>query len=620
MAQDSTLEPGNNYGIPARTPASTSLWAHLLRKDTSARGQSPNKLGPVLPPITPLDKNGTSMRILLHDTQAHLDRFSERSDKLFSIIDETKREISIVNTLFQREHGTLTEELVDLDLRLCGCMRELILHGPVNRSQTQLQRSIGTPAQTEQLGRLSKEINAHLEAIDKRLDAIHFFNQTHSQVLQLQSQAIQSLQEQQGTMLTALIPLLPLLQAIPLHIESARNKITDILIKPAAPPITHTEPSDQNCDRSGVDVQRRGSKRSSSTLGSDSPPSPANRKKARLDITSRARENGLSRPIPVSSVVIEPKQREFGSSLRGSVPPASTSSSRLTRQETTIVPSPRSTPPVDHQISALKKVDHIGAPSSPSSLPSFIPSSSKRRPLITRADSVSFRTVELFGKGSSMVQTSDTTRPGPMRFPSNFATPSSDVTRPSVPALRAPTRRLWSTTQKSREKTPRQVPNLSTSPSSPQSDMRPTKHIKPNSLASHSKNRPSTILIGPTCHPGQHFPAGQRLNSRTPTRTALHGTSMIQPPNAPLRTHGQAFALPPDQSRKPLLPPVIASSPMFGKQAKIRERRSPRVGPCLVIVRLMTEDYHSRKKEGASFRWMIRTTTMGTSEMGRISV
>lgn len=117
MNQETALEPGKNYGIPPKAPASASLWAHLLRKDT-IRGQSPN-LGPVLPPITPLDKNGTSMRILLHDTQAHLDRFSERADKLFSKIDETKREISLVNTLFHREHDTLTEELVDLGPSSC---------------------------------------------------------------------------------------------------------------------------------------------------------------------------------------------------------------------------------------------------------------------------------------------------------------------------------------------------------------------------------------------------------------------------------------------------------------------------------------------------------------------
>lgn len=51
-------------------------------------------------------------------------------------------------------------------------MRALI-RVPVNRSQTQIQKSLGVPAQNEQVERLSKDLIAHLEALDKRLDAIH---------------------------------------------------------------------------------------------------------------------------------------------------------------------------------------------------------------------------------------------------------------------------------------------------------------------------------------------------------------------------------------------------------------------------------------------------------------
>lgn len=48
-------------------------------------------------------------------------------------------------------------------------------------------------------------------------------------MLQVQSQALQSLQDQQGTIVNTLLPLLPLVQAIPLHIENARSHIKDLL-------------------------------------------------------------------------------------------------------------------------------------------------------------------------------------------------------------------------------------------------------------------------------------------------------------------------------------------------------------------------------------------------------
>ncbi|KAG6886118.1 hypothetical protein C0993_002637 [Termitomyces sp. T159_Od127] len=551
MAQDSALEPGKNYGIPPRTPASASLWAHLLRKDT-ARGQSPN-LGSILPPITPLDKNGSSMRILLHDTQAHLDRFAERADKLFSKIDETKREISIVNTLFRREHDTLSEELVDL----------------VNRSQTQIQKSIGIPAQTEQLERLSKDVIAHLEALDKRLDAIHSFNQTHSQMLQLQSQAIQTLQEQHGTMLTALIPLLPLLQSIPLHIDSARNKIIDVLNKPAAPPITQSEYPDQSCNGPNPDVQRRRNKRSSGAFGSGKSMSPSDSKKARINSFSRCTgENGTSLPVP--AVANNCHRGEFGSSLRGSVPPAS-SPSRLLRQETTAVPSPRT---VHHQIPTTKQVDHNVASSSPTHS-SFLPSS-KRQPFIPCTDSTYLMDTELSRNDSPIIQAHDRSHAPPMSYSSGFATPSSGLMRPSVPASRTLTRRLWLTTHKSREEAQKKSFKLSVLSSSPEMASRNTNL---NGLVvPHETNRP--FLVGPGCYPTQRFPDPDINSPRLPKPTALHGVSTGQIPDTPaLISHGQANIIAPltDQTRKPVLAHNTASSPVLTpQQVKMRERRSPR--------------------------------------------
>lgn len=54
------------------------------------------------------------MRILLHDTQANFEKFSSRVDNLVGCIEETKREIAAVNTLFQRERETLVGDVVEL--------------------------------------------------------------------------------------------------------------------------------------------------------------------------------------------------------------------------------------------------------------------------------------------------------------------------------------------------------------------------------------------------------------------------------------------------------------------------------------------------------------------------
>lgn len=46
---------------------------------------------------------------------------------------------------------------------------------------------------------------------------------------QTQSQALQTLQDQQGQLLTMLAPILPLIQAIPLHVENTKNNVMDFV-------------------------------------------------------------------------------------------------------------------------------------------------------------------------------------------------------------------------------------------------------------------------------------------------------------------------------------------------------------------------------------------------------
>lgn len=54
------------------------------------------------------------MRILLHDTQATLEKFSGHVEKLTSGVDDARREVSTAHKVFQFGHEKLVEEHVAL--------------------------------------------------------------------------------------------------------------------------------------------------------------------------------------------------------------------------------------------------------------------------------------------------------------------------------------------------------------------------------------------------------------------------------------------------------------------------------------------------------------------------
>ncbi|KAK1222137.1 hypothetical protein PQX77_015065 [Marasmius sp. AFHP31] len=196
-----------------QSSSSSVIWAHLLRKENVPLPTSTSDVP--LPPLGPVDKNATSTRILLHDTQANLQQFSERIDKMTQSLNGTKQEISAVKVLFQEEHERLVGELVDL----------------VNRCQTEIQKPLGQPAQSDKLDQAQKNLELRLENLDRRLDIVQTLQSTHSQTLQTQSQLLQSLKDQQSTILASVSPLLPLLQALPLQIESIRNAVNEVTSK-----------------------------------------------------------------------------------------------------------------------------------------------------------------------------------------------------------------------------------------------------------------------------------------------------------------------------------------------------------------------------------------------------
>lgn len=123
---DTFPDPGTKVGQPRDSQSAVRtntmpLWTQLLQRNTPALGLAPGGGGNVksLPPIAPVDKAGTSMRILLHDTQAQFEKFSERVVKLTDGVEGAKREVTTMQKLFEREHEHLMEEVVDLGMFNC---------------------------------------------------------------------------------------------------------------------------------------------------------------------------------------------------------------------------------------------------------------------------------------------------------------------------------------------------------------------------------------------------------------------------------------------------------------------------------------------------------------------
>ncbi|KAJ3901772.1 hypothetical protein F5879DRAFT_806703 [Lentinula edodes] len=140
-----------------RSSASSVLWAHLLRKDVLS---SPTKTDLPLPPLAPVDKSATSTRILLLDTQAHLQKFGQVVDDLTSKVDNAKHEIVTVKTLFQQDREVFMNDIVDR----------------LNRNQSEIQKSMGKLAQTSGLEDVQKILELRLQNMDQRLDSLQMVN------------------------------------------------------------------------------------------------------------------------------------------------------------------------------------------------------------------------------------------------------------------------------------------------------------------------------------------------------------------------------------------------------------------------------------------------------------
>ena len=105
------------HTLLARPPtASTPLWTHILEPRARSRALTTLADMPATTAAlcTPLDKNATSMRILLHDTQAHLERFSGHVRALVEGVNEAKHEIKTANGLFECDRECFVGDITDL--------------------------------------------------------------------------------------------------------------------------------------------------------------------------------------------------------------------------------------------------------------------------------------------------------------------------------------------------------------------------------------------------------------------------------------------------------------------------------------------------------------------------
>lgn len=107
-----------------------ALWAHVLRKDKT---QSRDLDMPQVP-VAPVDRNATSTRILLYDTQARLEQFSSRADAMLKGMQDANHQLKTVGMLFEKDRDTLTNDIIDLG-RLFPSHMHACVHLVVSQSK-----------------------------------------------------------------------------------------------------------------------------------------------------------------------------------------------------------------------------------------------------------------------------------------------------------------------------------------------------------------------------------------------------------------------------------------------------------------------------------------------------
>ncbi|KAL1664941.1 hypothetical protein GGF50DRAFT_114640 [Schizophyllum commune] len=193
-----------------RSPSSSTLWAHLIRNDSPLR-PSPSAVSSAMQstPGAPLDKTGTSMRMLLLDTQTNFENFSGRVDKLIDCVENAKSEVEYMKAMMQAERENAASEMIDL----------------VNRCQREIQKSIKEPAQGAQLQSLQNDMLAKMELVCSRLENIDESHKANNKLLHTQAQSISQLQDQYSALATTVLPVLPTLEGLTMTVGGITTTI-----------------------------------------------------------------------------------------------------------------------------------------------------------------------------------------------------------------------------------------------------------------------------------------------------------------------------------------------------------------------------------------------------------
>jgi hypothetical protein len=116
----SSSTPDSSETPPVLSPTE-ALWAHVLRKDKL--NLQPKSLDIPQVPAGPVDRNATSARILLYDTQARLEQFTSRADAMLQSMQDANHQLKTVGMLFEKDRDTLTNDMIDLGTLPAGYMR-----------------------------------------------------------------------------------------------------------------------------------------------------------------------------------------------------------------------------------------------------------------------------------------------------------------------------------------------------------------------------------------------------------------------------------------------------------------------------------------------------------------
>jgi hypothetical protein len=155
---------------PLPSTAST-LWAHLLHNRAPSRTSGGTQI-PAFAQLTPQDKASTSTRILLHDTQARLEKFSERANTVFSEVEASRREMVRVREEVEGAREKELEAIIQLGLvflfisaHICSLLYTYAQPHLVNRCQSFLQKAIGDPVQAREAASIQANLTLALERL-----------------------------------------------------------------------------------------------------------------------------------------------------------------------------------------------------------------------------------------------------------------------------------------------------------------------------------------------------------------------------------------------------------------------------------------------------------------------